>query len=183
MLLLAGCGKGKGDGGDFPKDFSSLPDGEKVAYVMQHASADSVARFICDAALGRIPGVKIDKFTEATLYAYENLKNDDLATFSSEYDRYVEVQPLPDRMKLYALGGQHDAQGLGYALGLDYVRSIRDKNMTADQVETELREFKKACGSDTETYKRFIVGFHTVLDLDHGKDLPEDIYKRFINYE
>lgn len=183
LLMLYGCGKNGGGSGEFPSDFNHLLEGEKVAYVMQHASPDSVARFICDAALGRLPGVKIENFSEATLYAYDNLKNDDLAAFSSEYDRYVEDQPLPDKMKLYALGGQHDAQGLGYALGLDYVRSIRDKNMTSEQVEAELREFKKACGSDTETYDRFIVGFHTVLELDHGKDLPEDIYKKFINYK
>lgn len=181
--FIGGCGKGSGTQGNFPADFNRLSDAEKVAYVMQHATPDSVARFVCDASLGKVEGVKIDTFANATLYVYENYKSADQAAFASEYDRYIDAKSLADRMRLYALAGEHDPQGLGYALGLDYLRSIRDKNMTADQVEAELKEFKKACGADTDTYRRFIVGFHTVLELDHGKDLSEEIYRRFKNYE
>lgn len=182
-LVAGGCSKGASASGDFPSDFNRLPDGEKVAYVMKNATPDSVARFICDAGLGRVKGVTINAFGDATLYAYENYTSGDIEKFSTEYERYIDVQPLPDKMRLYVLGGKEDPQKLGYMLGLDYVRSIREKHFTADQVEAELKEFKKACGSDTETYRRFIVGFRTVLELDRGKDLPEDIYKKFINYE
>ncbi len=61
--------------------------------------------------------------------------------------------------------------------------SIRDGNKSAADVEAELKEFRKACGNDTAMYRRFIVGFHTVLKVDHGTDVPEDIYRKFVNYE
>ena len=51
-----------------------------------------------------------------------------------------------------------------------------------DDVERELAEFRKACGADSATYRRFIVGFKTVLNVDRGVDVPRDIYNRFINY-
>lgn len=182
LLILWGCGSGTKNNGNFPSDFGSLSDAGKVAYVMKHASPDSVARFVCDAALGRISGVSLD-FANASLYVAENYRTSDQEAYFIEYARYVDAQPLADRMRLYKLSGESDPQGLGYRLGLDYMRSIRDKKMNAEQVEKELKAFKQACGSDMETYHRFIVGFRTVLKMDHGKDLPEDIYSRFINYE
>lgn len=182
LLLIASCGSGDKTGGNLPSDFATLSDSQKVAYMMQHASPDSVARFVCDAALGKISGVSLD-FNSASAYVYENYKPEDQTLFASEYDSYVQSLPLPDRMRLYSISGAEDPQGLGYKLGLDYVRAIRDNHLSSAQVEAELKEFKKACGTDTATYHRFIIGFHTVLALDHGKDLPEDIYTKFINYE
>lgn len=181
-LLAVACGSGEKSEGNFPSDFNNLTDTQKVAYVMQHATPDSVARFVCNVPLGKVPGVTLD-YNAATIYVYDTYKTEDQAAYAAAFDSYVDSLPLPDRMRLYSISGAEDPQGLGYKLGLDYVRSIRDNHMTPDQVEKELKEFKKACGTDTETYHRFIVGFHTVLNLDHGKDLPEEIYTRFINYE
>lgn len=61
--------------------------------------------------------------------------------------------------------------------------SIRDGGKTAEEVERELKEFKKVCGTDTAMYRRFIIGFHTVLEVDHGTDVSEEIYNKFVNYE
>ena len=178
--VLGSCGS-KGGSGDFPENFDKIGDAGRVAYMMKTVSPDSVARFICDASLGKVEGARIDTITTATLYAYENYKNDDLSLFSDEFDNYSANLPLPEKMKIYSLSGKTDPQGLGYQFGLEYVNSIRMKRMKAEDVEKELAEFKKACGPDHDTYRRFVKGFKTVLELDKGNDLPADIYNRFIN--
>lgn len=179
---LSSCGGGSKDQGELPGNFNQLTDTEKTAFVMEHATPDSVARFICDAALGRVKGVTLTNMNEAVLYAYEHYRADKLDAFSAEFNDYPANQPLVDKMRLYLMAGQEDPQGLGYKLGLEYVSQIRDRHMTADEVENEIKALKKACGSDLSTYERFITGFKTVLQIDHGKDLPEEIYKRFANY-
>jgi len=181
-LSLSSCGGKDKDARVFPSDFNQLSDAQKTAYVMERVSPDSTARFICDAALGRVKGVKLSNMNEAVLYAYENYRADNLNSFSAEFNDYPARQPLVDKMKIYLLAGQEDPQGLGYKLGLEYVSQIRDKKMNADEVEKEIKALKKACGNDDATYQRFLTGFRTVLQIDHGKDLPEEIYRRFANY-
>lgn len=178
LMVTAGCGD-RNRSGQFPKGFDSMSDTQKVAYVMEHATPDSVARFICLGALGRIAGVKIDTLANATLHAYETYTDTTLAQFSDEFDRFSASFPLPDRMKLLSMAGTIDPQGLGYDLGLHYVDQIRTKGMTVKEIRAELAEFRKACGSDTETYDRFMKGFRIALRLDRGKDLKEEIYREF----
>lgn len=183
LIFLSSCkGRSNGNGDGFPPDFNSKGDGYRVAYMMQHASPDSVARFICFAALGMVPDTHIDTLATATLYAYENYRDSDAIRFGDEYDRIVSDMPLDKKMRLYVLGGSEDPQSLGFKLGLEYMSHIREMRLSPDDVEKELNAFRKACGSDTATYRRFIIGFKTVLKADRGKDLSEDIYNRFINY-
>lgn len=182
-ILLSGCSKGKAGEEGFPPDFNTKGDQYRVAYMMEKVGPDSVARFICDAALGKVKGAKIDSLSIATLYAYEHYKDSALNIFSDEFLQYEAMQDLPDKMRLYVMAGDHDPQGLGYELGLEYVSNIRDEHKTVEEVEQELREFKKACGNDTVTYRRFLIGFKTVLELDRDKDLGRGIYDRFINFE
>lgn len=183
FLCLAAACSGKGGNGNFPDNFDKIGDAGRVAYVMEQTSPDSVARFICDAALGKVEGVKIDSIQIATLYAYEHYKDNDLASFSNTLDSYSAALPLKEKMKLYVLLGEVDAQQLGYQLGLEYVNNIRSKKMTADEVSAELKEFKKACGADHDTYRRFVKGFKVVLEKEHGgaRGVDNDIYNRFIN--
>ena len=86
-------------------------------------------------------------------------------------------------MRVYKLAGSEDAQKLGYRLGLEYLGSIREDNKSAEQIEKELQSFKKACGTDTAMYRRFIIGFHTALEVDSATDIPKAIYDKFKNYE
>lgn len=183
ILMVPACG-GKGDSANsFPDDFGSLSDEQKVAYMMENASADSVARFIIYAALGKVDGVRIDTLNNATLKAYETYTDTALQTFSWEFDRVAEELPLPDKMKLRMLVGAEDPQGLGLTLGLEYMNQIRVKAMTADEVAAELQELKKACATDPDVYARFIIGFRTVLRYDKNSDMPKEIYTRFQNYD
>lgn len=182
-VLIPAC-SGKGDNANaFPTDFNSLSDSRKVAYMMEHATADSVARFIIYAALGKIDGVTLDTLNNATLQAYENYADTALQTFSWEFDRIAEELPLPEKMKLRSLVGAEDPQGLGLTLGLEYMNQIRVKGMSAADVLSELKELKKACADNPDIYARFIIGFRTVLRYDKNSDMPKDIYTTFLNYD
>lgn len=181
-LIVAGCGNGKDNTSNFPKNFSGLSDSAKVEYMMSHVSPDSVARFICDASLGKIEGVMIDTLSNATLYAYENYHDDDLQSFSTAYDEYAEHLPLDEKMRLRKLAAQEDAMGMGYALGLEYVSMIRLDHKNASVVEAEIAALKRACDAEPEdslTFERFMKGFKVALQQDNGSDVPEEIYKKY----
>lgn len=183
FMLVSACGGKNGDGKGFPEGFQSLSDEQKVVYMMQHVPADSVARFIIYASLGKVEGVRIDTLNNATLKAYETYMDTALQSFSWEFDRVAEELPLHDKMRLRALVGSEDPQGLGLTLGLEYMNQIRVKGMTAEQVLAELSELKKACAKDPDTYARFIIGFRTVLRHDKNSDMPAEIYSRFLNFD
>lgn len=180
MVGLVGCGKSKNQGASvFPENFNSLPDTARVAFVMKSATPDSVARFICNAALGKVEGAKIDSLGVATNYAYEKYAGEEVDSFSVEYDSFVASLPLPEKMKMYALAGVEDPQGLGLQLGLEYMQAIRDRNMTAKEVDAEIEAFRKACGADEDLYNRFLTGFRTVLQVDNGQDVPKAIFDKY----
>lgn len=181
-LGLAACGGDGNKNGRYPANFDKIGDAGRVDFIMKHAPGDSVARFIIFSALGRNPGARIDTMATVTNFAYEKLRGEDLDKFSTEYDMIISSLPLADRMRIYALAGSEDPQGFGYTLGLEYLNTIRDDNKKVADIEKELAEFRKACGNDTATYRRFLIGFKTVLRVDSGKDIPADVYNRFINY-
>lgn len=182
-FVFIGCSRNGGkDKNSFPQNFNSLSDEEKVDFMIQQYSPDSVARFICQASLGNLSYANIEDLGVATNYAFEHFKGDALDQFSNTYDSYVSSLPLADKMKIYALAGTEDPQGLGLRLGLEYLQSIREKNLSPQQVEEELKAFKVACSNDKETYDRFLIGFKTVLKADKGKDMPKGVYERFVNY-
>ncbi len=183
LLLIPACGGKDKNAGAFPDGFASLSDEQKVVYMMEHASADSVARFIIYASLGKIDGVRIDTLNNASLKAYETYTDTALQTFSWEFDRIAEELHLHDKMRLRSLVGAEDPQGLGLTLGLEYMNQIRVKGMSADEVLSELQELKKASADDPDLYARFLIGFRTVLRYDKNSDMPKEIYTRFLNYD
>ena len=183
FLLSYACGGKQAEAGAFPDGFARLSDEQKVVYMMEHAPADSVARFIIFASLGKIDGVRIDTLNNATLKAYETYTDTALQSFSWEFDRVAESLPLHDKMRLRALVGSEDPQGLGLTLGLEYMNQIRVKGMTADEVLAELKELKRASSDDPDMYARFLIGFRTVLRYDKNSDMPAEIYRRFLDYD
>lgn len=181
-VLLAGCGsKSNADQGPFPDGFLTQSDSERVAYVMANATPDSTARFIINAALGKVKGARIDTLATATLYAYEHFRDQDLSTFSDAFDGYMASLPLGEKMKVYLMSGKADPQNLGLQLGLEYVGDIRDGNKTVEEIDNELAAFKDACAEDSATYRRFVKGFKAALTVDQGKDLAPEVYSRYSN--
>lgn len=187
-LALIGAGmsascSGHRESGAFPDDFNSRSDARKVEYVMRNATPDSVARFICAAALGDVEGARIDTLANATLYAYETYKDADLQTFAMAYDEYAESLPLDKKMRLRKLAAEEDPMGMGYQLGLEYVNSIRTDHKNASQVEAEISALKKACSAnpeDSATFSRFMKGFKVALEYDGNNEIPREIYNRYV---
>jgi lipoprotein len=182
LILFASCGgKTTDDKNSLPENFASLDDSSQVAFMMKNSTPDSVARFICNASLGKVKSARIDTLAIAVAYAYQNYNDSDLIVFSREFDDFSANLPLNEKMKIYSMAGNIDPQGLGYELGLEYVTHIRENKMSVDDIRTELNAFKEACANDSDMYNRFLKGFKTVLKVDHGKDLPEEVYNAFIN--
>ena len=184
VFLITACG-GSGDGDDrVGKDLSKMNDRQTVEYAMKQMAPDSVARFICNAALGKIPGAHIDTLATATLYAYEYYKDEELQSFAAAYDEFAESLPLDEKMQLRKLAAQEDAMGMGYQLGLEYVNIIRQDHKNAAQVEKEIAALKRACEKtpeDSATYTRFMKGFKTALEYDGGDEIPREIYNKYAN--
>lgn len=181
-VALTGCRGDENANGGMPADFNSLTNNQKMSEVMKRMPADSAARFICDAALDKIPGVRVDSLAMMTLYAYENYHGENVDKFQNGLDSYIAELPLDEKWIIKQKIGTEDATQTAYSLGLEYTSQIRDNHKTVAEVEQEIKKFRKACGSDTATYNRFITAFRIALENDHGVDLPEDIYRKFINY-
>lgn len=182
MAFLSGCsGSGKGRNGDFPKDFDTRSDEEKIAYMMEAVEPDSVARYIANAALGDIPEGKIRSVSAAYNYAYQHYQNqgENQTKFIVEFDNVQNELSLDDKMKIMKAAGQEDPMGLGLRLGLDYYEQLRDKKMTLRQVDEEVAAFRRACGNDTATYVRFIKGFKAALNTDGGKSVDRAVYDKY----
>lgn len=182
--VLSSCsGKSKGDN-DIPENFMTMGDAGRMEYMMSKVSADSVARFLCDASLGRLEWARIDSLPNAKLYAYEHYRDEEaIAIFDEEFDRYASSLPLTEKRKIYVSSGKSSSETVGYDLGLEYVGYIREHDLKVAEVEKEVSDFRTACASDPDTYKRFVKGFRVVLEADHGHDFPEDIYQKFSKLE
>lgn len=181
VTLPVSCGGEKGAKNSYPANFDKIGDVGRINWLSGRVAPDSLARFIIYGSLGQVKGARVDTLAIATNAAYEKLKGQDLDKFSATYDALVESLPLADKMKVYAMAGTEDPQGLGYRLGLEYINTIRNDHKKVADVSRELEAFRKACATDTATYRRFVIGFKTALENDHGKDLSEEIYNTFIN--
>lgn len=184
LLAVAGvaCGSGSAEGGGFPEGFVAMDDASKIEYMMKTVTPDSVARFICDAALGCLDSVRVDTLSMATLYAYEHYKDDDLQSFQAAYDDYSENLPLDEKMRLRKLAAQDDPDRLGYNLGLEYVSDIREGRKSASEVESEIAAMAEICvadSADAQTFRRFMKGFQIALDKDGADGIPKEIFEKY----
>lgn len=182
IALVGGCGKNSESGESATvSKFEKMTDSEKVAYVMRTETPDSVARFVMNAALGRIKGVKIDTLAMAELYVYSNYNAEKQDQYAEEANRLREQLTLSQKMLLFKKGSTDDPVSFGLDLGLSYLSRIREHNLSVKDIEKEIKEFKKECGNDTATYRRFTTGFTEALRQDKDKDVKKEIYDRFIN--
>lgn len=182
--VLSGCGK-KSEETDssLPSGFNKKSDTEKVAYMMRTASPDSVARFVMNASLGKIKGVQLDSLAQVELYIVSNYDSQKQLQYAEESVRLQDQLTLAQRMQLFKKGSADDPIGFGLDLGLGYLSIIREKNLSAKDVEKEIKEFQKECKEDTATYRRFVIGFTEALRQDKDKDVKKEIYDRFINLD
>lgn len=178
-LILTSCGGKEKTAVDAELFKEAKSDAVKVALVMKSAKPDSVARFICNTALGLNKGVTIDTLQNAVLYAYEHYKDEDLMKFSEEFDRYSSSLPLAMKMKILSLAALTDPDGLGYKLGLEYAVQIRDKKMTLSDIDKEMESLKKACEKDSDTYIRVLNGLSVALSMPEFSSLPQSVRDKY----
>lgn len=178
-LMAAGCSKN--DGNQLPDNFKTLSTEDQMEYLMSQIPPDSVARFICNAAMGKVYNARIE-LQPALSYAYEKYDEDDLVTFQMALENFQAELPLHEMVKITKLLGMQDLDQFSYDLGLSYVGTIRVDQKSVDQVSDELAKLQKECKTDPDFYKRFMKGFKTALKYDRHHDLDDNIYLKFISY-
>ncbi|MDE7412256.1 MAG: hypothetical protein K2N05_00500 [Muribaculaceae bacterium] len=184
LSVVGGCGKKSEESAkSYSSKFSNMSDSEKVAYVMRTCTPDSVARFVMNAALGRIKGVEIDTLAMAELYVYSNYDPDKQDLYAEEATRLKEQLSLAQKMELFKKGSTDDPVSFGLDLGLSYLTRVRENNMSVKDIDKEIKEFRKICGEDTATYRRFVTGFTEALRQDKDKDVKKEVYEKFINLQ
>lgn len=178
-VLFLSCGGGSGSDRYVSMFNTAKTDVERMTIIMKHAEPDSVARFICNSALGLNDSVKIDNLQDAVIYVYETYKDMDLAKFSEEFDQYASSRPLSQKMQLLKMAALTDPEGLGYKLGLEYAIKIRDNKMSVAEVDREIEEFKRACGDDTKTYERMLNGLSVALSTPEFAGLSKELISKY----
>lgn len=179
LIALGGC-RGK-NGNGLPENFKNLSSEDKMEYLMQNLPPDSVARYISDAAMGKVYGSRIE-LQRAMAYGYQHYDEDNLVIFQEALNDYEAGLPLNEKVRYNKLTAVEEADMFSYELGLEYVSQIREEKKDAATIKEELNALAKECRTDPDFYKRFMKGFKTALALDRHKDLDDKIYQTFISY-
>ncbi len=163
LLLLSACG-----GDNNSKDATVAPganasDREKVSYMAQITSPDSLARYICYAALGRSSSGTIDSLSMAQLYALEIYQADDrkIVEFSRSYDETVENLPLTDAYRLAKMTGVLDDTQLPFDLGLRYGARVKREGIKAPEVKNDTAALARMV--EPHFFDLFVKAFDTAL--------------------
>lgn len=182
-LLLSACGNKSGENlSGLPSDFKTAPDTLKAkALIDKGISPDSIAIFFCEAGAGMRHGVNVKDFADITTYMYTHCTEEDFEIFSTAFDSHVETLTPAQRMKLYSLIAQEDgnADKMGYELGLVYVNSVMERDLSLGAVDKEIAEFRRACGKDEDTYNRFLKGFAVAISTRQKGELPSELVRKY----
>lgn len=181
IACLASISCKKSDSVSLPGNFKNLPSEDQMQYLMANMPPDSLANFLCDAALGKKYDVRIE-LPVVRAYAYEHYSEDEIVAFESAISNYEKSLPLYEKVRFAKMAIAEDPDMYTYELGLAYVGTIRDEKKDIQQVSEELDKFRKECKIDKDFYKRFMKGFKTALIYDRHHDLDDKIYQKFISY-
>lgn len=180
-LLLLGAGCSKKSAVNIPDNFKTLSTDDQMAFLMSQVTPDSVAKFICNAAMGKVYNVRME-LQPALLYAYDKYNEDDLVKFELALEQFQDGLPLHEKVRITKLLGIQDPDQYSYDLGLSYVGMIRVERKNIKEISEELAKLQKECQTDPDFYKRFMKGFKTALNYDRHHDLDDNIYLKFISY-
>lgn len=167
LLCLAGgvcsCGGGKSSSEATVAPGPGATDKEKVGYMAQLCTPDSLARFICYGALGKSESGKIDSLAMAQLYAIEIYQADDrkMAEFSRAYDETVEQLPLADHYRLTVMTGTLDDTQMPLDLGLRYGARVAREKLPAATVKADTIALSRIV--DSHFFELFKRAFETAL--------------------
>lgn len=178
-LIVSGCSRSGSD--NLPGNFKSMPTDRQMDVLMEEMTPDSVASYICNAAMGKKYDTRVE-LAKAKAYAYEHYNEEQILQFDEVIARYKEALPLHEKVRFAKLEGSEDLDMYSYELGLAYVGMIREEKKDVQQVSDELGKLMKECQLDKDFYKKFMKGFKTALKYDRHHDLDDKIYLKFISY-
>lgn len=165
-----------------PSDFSALPDTAKVrALIDMGVSPDTMAVFVSEVAAGMRPGISIQSPEDVLTYVYTNCSDEDFTMFSATFESHVENLPPAAKMKVYALSASAagNADKMGYKIGLEYLNSVLEKDLSIGAIDKEIAEFRRACGKDEDTYQRFLKGFAAAISTRAPGELPAELVSKY----
>ncbi|MBD5283859.1 MAG: hypothetical protein HDS31_04565 [Bacteroides sp.] len=162
-LFVCACGGDKTSAEATVAPGANASDKEKVQYIAQTCGPDSLARFICYAALGKSNDGKIDSLAMAQLYALEIYQADDekIARFSRVFDETVESLPLADSYRLTEMTGTLDDTQMPIDLGLHYGAKVKRDKIDPARVKTDTASLARIV--DPHFFELFQKAFDTAI--------------------
>ncbi len=183
LIWASGCKNNEADDATtaaMPRNFASSSDSVKVKMLLDHnVSLDSLAQYVCLAAAGEIKNVNITDFGQIDAYIYTHRGEKDYEVYALAFDECRKSLPLTSKLTLYKKNALQDPDKIGYQLGLEYVNDVMDKKLTIGKIDKEVAEFRKACGADEDTYKRFLKGFSVGLSTRASGEIQDDILVQY----
>lgn len=184
-MLLASCSGGSDSStSDLGYDFASRPDTIKARILLDKGlDMDSLARFMCMAGAGLKGDIKVSDFPGVENYIYNRRGETDLTQYMLTFEETRDALPLAKKLPIYKKTELDSPDKLGYTLGLAYVGDVINKNLTIGQVDREIAELRKACGSDEETYNRFLKAFAVGLSKLPSDQVDSEILRQYRQYK
>lgn len=163
LFLMTACGGGKSSVDAKTAPGADASDKEKVSYMAQLVSPDSLARFICYGALGKSKDGKIDTVAMAQIYALEIYQADEekVVEFSRAFDETSESLPLTDVYKFAKMLSELDDTQLPLDMGLRYGARVRRDKISAGAVKADTAALAKAV--DPAFFRLFVEAFETAV--------------------
>ena len=180
MVSLSSCKSDSATTSRMSKDFAASADTVKVRMLIESGMPmDSLAMYLCKAAIGEVKGVSINNFSDVDAYIYMNRGEKEYELYALAMDDYTKQLPLVSKLKLYKKSALVDPDKAGYQLGLEYVNDVMDKKLKIGQVDREIADFRQACGEDEDTYNRFLKGFALGISTRAAGEIPQEVAAKY----
>lgn len=162
-IVSVSCGgkNSSSDGNGMPG--ANATDREKVEYVARMYGPDSLARFICYAALDKSPDGHIDSLAMAQVYALElyAAEEDKVVKFSRTFEETVENLPLTDAYRLTKMTGTLDETQMPLDLGLHYGARVRREKLEPARVKADTTALARMV--EPHFFQLFVEAFETAM--------------------
>lgn len=155
-MLAVSCVSAKEERFSFPPDFHLLEDSQKIMILKESLSADSLAVYLCDIALGTYSNIVIDDFKLALIDAYMSLPKGQKEEFMETLNTYVGSLEIADKAKIYYDLSQESPRRLGELMK----RNMHENPEKTEDILNEIELIKNLAASDSIYLQRFKRGLN-----------------------
>lgn len=171
ISLFCGCAFSHADTTEkLPAEFQQLNDTAKVAYMMKRLAPDSMARFVCNSALNKIPLSPIDSFAATVRYLYTAYNDSDLVVFCEELNTYPATLSPSEKIKIYLMASENKPARLGYRMGKDYAAELKKGKISLEIMKEEIEIIKDSLRQDSNDFNKFFAGLKTGLNSEEADE-------------